>query len=320
MALLLPIVFIVGGIILLITGAEALIRGAGSIAKKLAVPEIVIGLTVVALGTSAPELVINTLAAYRGQHAIVFGNIIGSNLANILLILGVAGLVRPLSVLRNTVWKEIPFVLLATGVMLALVYDSWHGGVGDGQLSRIDGLVLLVLFGGFMAYTFALTRTESSTDHDVAVYPGWASALMVVGGMGGLFAGGHLTVEGAIDVARHLGVSEKLIACTIVAVGTSLPELVTSAVAARRGRCDIAVGNVVGSCVFNVLMVLGISALVNPVDYSSAFNVDAGVLMAASLVLFITMFTGRRRMLDRWEAALMLAGYAGYIGYAIYRR
>ena len=320
MALLLPIVFIAGGIVLLITGAEALVRGAGSIAKKLAVPEIVIGLTVVALGTSAPELVINTLAAARSQHAIVFGNIIGSNLANILLILGVAGLLRPLSVLKNTVWKEIPFVLLASGVMLALVHDSWHGGAGDGQLSRIDGLVLLALFAGFMAYTFGLSRSESASEHDVATYPGWVSALMVAGGMAALFAGGHLTVEGAIDVARHLGVSEKLIACTIVAVGTSLPELVTSAVAARRGRCDIAVGNVVGSCIFNLLMVLGISALVNPVDYSSAFNVDAGIMVAASVILFVTMFTGKRRMLDRWEAALMLVGYVGYIGYAVYRR
>ena len=320
MALLLPIVFIAGGITLLIVGAEALVRGAGSIAKKLAVPEIVIGLTVVALGTSAPELVINTLAAARSQHAIVFGNIIGSNLANILLILGVAGLLRPLSVLKNTVWKEIPFVLLATGVMLVLVCDTWQGARSHGQLSRADGLVLLALFGVFMAYAFKLSRGESSSEHDVATYPGWASGLMVVGGMAGLFVGGHLTVEGAIDVARHLGVSEKLIACTIVAVGTSLPELVTSAVAARRGRCDIAVGNVVGSCIFNILMVLGISALVRPVDYSSDFNVDAGVLVAASLVLFVTMFTGKKRVLDRWQAALMLAGYAGYISYAVYAR
>ncbi len=320
MSTLLAIISIAAGLVLLVAGAESLVRGAASIAKKMSIPEIAVGLTVVALGTSAPELVVTVFAATGGQHAIVFGNIIGSNMANLLLILGVAGLVYPLAVQKSTVWREIPFLLLATLVVFLLVYDSWGGDGVANSLSRNDGLILLGLFAIFLTYTFGLFKLESTDQFDVKTYRYRTSLLMIGGGMAALFIGGRLAVSGAVRVATILSVSEKLIACTIVAGGTSLPELVTSAIAAYRRRCDIAVGNVVGSCIFNLLMVLGISSVISPVAYSSSFNIDAIVLIGATVLLFVTMFTGKRRRLDRWEAALMLVGYASYIGYLLYRR
>ena len=320
MNLLLPIASIIAGLVLLVAGAEAMVRGAASIAKKMSIPEIVVGLTVVALGTSAPELVVNTFAAAGGRHTIVFGNIIGSNMANILLILGIAGLICPLTVQKSTVWKEIPFLLFATLVLFFLVYDSWRGdGLANG-LSRGDGLILLGFFAVFIIYTFRLARTEAPEQCDVKTYRNWISLLMVGLGLAALFFGGQFTVNGAVRVAEHLGISEKLIACTILAGGTSLPELATSVVAAYRGRSDIAVGNVVGSSIFNLLMVLGVSGVICPVAYSSSFNVDAAVLVAATTLLFLTMFMGKRHKLDRLEAALMLLGYVSYVGYLLYAR
>ena len=297
-----------------------MVRGAASLAKKMSISEIAIALTVVAIGTSAPELVISTFAAGSGQHDIVFGDVIGSNMANTLLVLGVAGLIYPLSVQRNTVWKEIPFLLLATLVVFLLVNDSWGGAGAANLLSRTDGLVLLGFLAIFLIYTFGISKIESADQYDVVTYSYRASVLMIVGGLTALFFGGRFTVNGAVDIATQLSVSKKLIACTIIAGGTSLPELATSAIAAYRKRCDIAVGTVVGSCILNLLLVLGVSGLVCPVAYSSAFNVDSLALIAATVVLFLTMFTGKRRRLDRWEAVLLILGYAGYVGYLLHRR
>ena len=321
MNLLLPAASIVAGLVLVVLGAEALVRGAASIAKKLSISEIAIGLTVVALGTSAPELVINTFAAAGGQHTLVFGNIIGSNMANILLVLGVAGLICPLVVQKSTVWKEIPFLLLATIVVFLLVYDSWKSDGAVNWLSRNDGLVLLGLFAIFLTYTFGLSKVESPDQRDVTTYPHWISLVMIGGGLVALFFGGRFTVKGAVSIAQQMGVSEKLIACTIIALGTSLPELATSAVAAYRRRSDIAIGNIVGSGIFNLLMVLGLSSVIRPVRYDpSVFNVDAIALIAATVLLFLIMFTGKKRRLDRWEATLMLLGYAVYMGYLLHKQ
>ena len=320
MSLLMPIVIIVAGLVLLIAGGEAMVKGAASLAKKMSISEIAIALTVVAFGTSAPELVISIFAAGGGEHEIVFGDIIGSNMANTLLILGVAGLIYPLSVQKNTVWKEIPFLLLATLVVFLLVNDSWGGSGAANLLSRTDGLVLLGLLAIFLTYTFGISRIESVDQYDVATYSYRTSALMIVGGLAALFFGGRFTVNGAVDIATQLGVSKQLIACTIIAGGTSLPELATSAIAAYRKRCDIAVGTIVGSCILNLLMVLGVSGMVCPVAYSSSFNVDSLALIAATVVLFLTMFTGKRRKLDRWEAVLLLLGYVAYVGYLLHRR
>jgi len=320
MSSLLQIVSLAAGIALLILGAEGLVRGAASLAKRMSIPEIAIGLTVVALGTSTPELVVNTFAAAGEHPGIVFGNIIGSNMANTLLILGVAGLIYPLSVQKSTVWREIPFLLLATIVVFLLVHDSWGGVSTADWLSRTDGLVLLGFFAIFLTYTFGLSRVESTDQYEARGYVVWISVVMMAVGMGALFLGGRLTVNSAVAIARQLRISEKLIACTIIAVGTSLPELATSAVAAYRRRCDIAVGNIVGSNIFNLLMVLGVSSVVRPVSYLPSFNVDSCLLILATAALFVVMFAGKKHRLGRWEAALMVAGYVAYVGYLLYSR
>jgi len=306
--------------VLLIAGAEALVRGASSLAKRLAVAEIAIGLTVVAFGTSMPEMVVNVFASVQGRNEIVFGNIIGSNIFNILLILGVSGLIYPLAVQGSTVWKEIPFSLLAALALLLLVNDTWDTSGTADVLSRNDGLVFLLLFAIFIVYTFGLSAVESSDEFRVEVYSWGVSLALIAGGLVLLVIGGRLCVGGAISLARQLDLSEKFIGSTIVAAGTSLPELATSAVAAYRRRSDIAVGNIVGSNIFNILAILGVSAVIRPALYPPGFNIDMYILIAASIFLFAVMFTGTRHRLDRWEAVLMLAGYAGYVSYLLYLR
>ncbi len=308
------------GFVLLIVGAEVLVRGSASLARRLAMAEIAIGLTVVAFGTSTPEMVVNIFASAGGRNEIVFGNAIGSNIFNLLLILGVSGLICPVAVQRSTVWKEIPFSLLATLVLLLLVNDSWEAGGSADVLSRNDGLILLLLFTIFITYTFGLVAVESSDEFSVKVYSWGRSLALVAGGLALLAAGGRLCVNGGVSLARQLDLSEKFIASTLMAAGTSLPELATSAVAAYRRHSDIAVGNIIGSNVFNILAILGVSAVIRPAPYPAAFNVDMCILVAATVFLFVVMFTGKRHKLDRWEAGLMLLGYAGYVGYLMYWR
>ncbi len=320
MTALVSLLVTAGGLVLLIVGADLLIRGASSLAKRLAIAEIVIGLTVVAFGTSTPEMVVNVFAAAEGRNEIVFGNVLGSNLFNILLILGISGLIYPLAVQRNTVWKEIPFSLLAVLVLLLLVNDRWEATSSADVLSRADGLVLLLLFALFITYTFGLTAVQAGDEFNVTVYSWGVSLALIAGGLALLVGGGRLCVGGAVGLARQLDLSEKFIGSTIVAAGTSLPELATSAVAAYRRRCDIAVGNIVGSNIFNILAILGVSAVVRPAPYPAGFNADMYVLVGATLLLFLVMFTGRRHRLDRWEAGLLLIGYASYVSYLLYLR
>ena len=272
MSALVSLLVTAGGLVLLIVGAELLIRGASSLAKRIAVAEIVIGLTVVAFGTSTPEMIVNVFASIEGRNEIVYGNIIGSNIFNILFILGVSGLIYPLVVQRNTVWKEIPFSLLAALVLFCLVNDRWEATSTADVLSRADGLVFLLLFVIFVTYTFGLTAIQSIDEFNVQVYSWGVSLSLIAGGLVLLVAGGRLCVEGAVGLARQLNLSEKFIASTIVAAGTSLPELATSAMAAYRKRCDIAVGNIVGSNIFNILAILGVSAVIRPAPYPVVFQ------------------------------------------------
>jgi len=322
MTVLVSLLVTAGGLVLLIVGAEVLVRGASSLARRLAIAEIVIGLTVVAFGTSTPEMVVNVFASLENRNEIVFGNIIGSNIFNILFILGVSGLIYPVAVQRNTVWKEIPFSLLAVLALFLLVNDRWEATSSADVLSRADGLVLLLLFAIFITYTFGLTAVEAGASDEfvVQVYSWGVSLAFIAGGLLLLVAGGRLCVGGAVALARQLSLSEKFIASTIVAAGTSLPELATSAVAAYRRHSDIAVGNIVGSNIFNILAILGVSAVIRPAPYPAAFNADTYVLAGATLFLFLVMFTGKRHRLDRWEAGLMLIGYASYVGYLLYLR
>ena len=315
------IVKLLGGFVLLIKGADFLVDGAGSLAKRFNVSELVIGLTIVAFGTSAPELIVNGIASFQGKNEIVLGNVIGSNIFNIFLILGVAGLIRGLRVERSTVWREIPFSFFAVILLGLLTVEAFaSGGAAGGAavISRIDGAILLVLFAGFILYAFKIARTGDFDEVDVSVRGPGLTVLLIAGGLAGLAGGGRFVVDAATDAAVRMGVSERLIAITIVSAGTSLPELFTSAVAAFRGRNEIAVGNVVGSNIFNIMLILGVSAVIKPVPFAwDRFGIDFAVLTAATLLLFLTMFTGRRKMLDRWEAGFFVVCFAGYMTWLV---
>ena len=304
------------GFVLVIKGADVFVKAASSLARRLRVSDLAIGLTVVAFGTSLPELAVNVTASIQGNAGITIGNILGSNIANILLILGISGVIFPLAVTRGTVWKEIPLSVLAVIVVGIAANDRLIDGSAHSSLSRIDGLILLCFFLIFLYYSATIARSiqgvESSTPKDV--YSLRRVALLIVVGLVALILGSKWVVDGAVKLATALGVSETVVGLTVVAVGTSLPELATSAAAAFRKNPDIAIGNVVGSNIFNIFFILGASSVIRPIPFEPRANVDIGVLLLASLLLFVCMFTGKRRVLDRWEAAVFLALYATYIG------
>lgn len=316
------------GLALVIKGADFLVEGASSLARRLSVAEIVIGLTVVAFGTSAPELVVNGFSSLAGKNELVLGNIIGSNICNTLLILGVAGLIFPLTVQWNSVRREIPYSMFVLVVFYFLANDHIFGGIGSGggnnanAVSRWDGVILLVLFVVFMLYAFILSRTKvENNDEDGEEVFSWLKIwIYILVGATGLFFGGKFTVDNAVAIARDLNVSDKLIGLTIVSFGTSLPELATSAMAAYKKRCDLAVGNIVGSNIFNILLIMGISAVISPIGYPLTLNTDVYVFGGGTVVLFIAMFTGKKRVLDRREAFILLAGYVLYMIYIIIRK
>ncbi|MFC1822832.1 calcium/sodium antiporter [Thermodesulfobacteriota bacterium] len=312
------ILFILG-FVFLIKGAGFLVDGASSIARRLKVSGLVIGLTVVAFGTSTPELFVNLIASVQGNTEIAIGNVLGSNISNIFLILGISSLIYPLSVTKGTVWKEIPLSLLAAILLGILANDRWIDGTNDSALTRTDGLVFLSFFIIFLYYSFSIAKNiEGMEEHVPAKQYGMGrSLLFIVLGLVGLSLGGKWIVDGAVHMAKSFGMSESLVGLTIVAVGTSLPELATSAVAAHKKNVEIAVGNVVGSNIFNIFFVLGISSTVKPLSFQIKNNLDIGVVILANLFLFFSMFTGKKRSLDRWEGAVFVLLYAGYITYLV---
>lgn len=314
------IMLLIIGFAVLIKSADFLVSGASALAKRIGVSDLVIGLTVVAFGTSTPELFVNIFASIQGNTEIAIGNIIGSNIFNILLILGVASLIYPLAVSKSTVWKEIPFSLLAVLVLGALANDALFDKSGCSMLTRIDGFVFIAFFGVFLYYMAGMASDSSDVQAPTGTQMSFSISLgMVIGGFIGLAFGGKLVVDAAVSIASGLGVSQSLIGLTIVAAGTSLPELATSAVAAYRKNADIAVGNIVGSNIFNIFFILGISSLIKPLPIVAGANIDILVLIGASLVLFFSMFTGKRRMIDRWEGVVFIAFYAAYIIFLIKR-
>jgi cation:H+ antiporter len=302
----------------LIKGADFLVNGSSSLAKKMNVSNLAIGLTVVAFGTSTPELIVSTLAAVEGKNDASFGNIIGSNNFNLLFILGIAGLIYPLVVQRSTVKYEVPLSILAALVLYILVNDSLLWGSTENILTRVDSFILLLFFGGFMFYIVRTMKNNSDLDQDdVKIFSTPLSILFVALGLAMLIGGGKLVVDNAIEIAHHFGMSEKLIGLTILAAGTSLPELVTSCVAAYRKNTDIAIGNVIGSNIFNIFFILGITGLIQPLPYSTSMNFDIKILVISTVMLMVFMFTLNTRKLDRWEALILLLGYITYTAYLI---
>ncbi len=318
--MLLSFLLLIVGLVLVGKGADFLIDGASSLAKRLEIPEIVIGLSVVAFGTSAPELVVNIFSSIEGRNELILGNVIGSNIFNTLLILGIAGLIYPLTVQRNSVRKEIPFSLLTFLVFFLLANDGLLFGLPVSRVNRSDGLILLVLFTVFLLYTFGLSRVKASGNDDIKLFGTAKTWLFILAGITGLFLGGKLVVDHAVILAVGLGVSEKLIGLTIVSMGTSLPELATSAMAAYKKRPDLAVGNIVGSNIFNILLIVGVSAFIRPIRYQPVFNLDLAVFAGATFWLFLAMFSGKKRKLDRWEASILLTAYVIYTIYIIIRK
>jgi len=307
------------GFIILIKGADWLVKGASSAAKRKGISNLAIGLTVVAFGTSMPEMTVSILAALDEKSDATFGNVIGSNNFNLLFILGVSGLIFPLAVHRNTVNKEIPISLGAAFVLWLLVNDSWHtaGDSVHNILSRLDAILLLTLFTGFIYYVYrSMNKTTGEhTEHGFHKYTMVKSVLLFFLGLAALIGGGKLVVDHAVDIAQYYGLSEKLIGLTILAIGTSLPELATSVVAAYHRHDDIAIGNVVGSNIFNILLILGVTGLVHPIPYNTALNLDIFVLIISTMALVIFLFILSQHKLDRWKAFLMLSGYVFYTVY-----
>ena len=309
--MILDIFFIVAGFVFLIKGADWLVGGASGLAKKHNVSDLVIGLTIVAFGTSAPELVVNLIASVDKHSDIVFGNIIGSNNFNLFFILGTVALIFPVTVQRSMIRKEIPFSLAIT--LLLLVLSNAILGQKENILTRFEAFIFLLLFIVFLYYTFKQSAKEENIE-TIKTKPMTKAKIwaLIVIGLSLLVAGGRMVVTGAENIALDLGISEKIIALTIVAAGTSLPELVTSVVAASKKNSDIAIGNVVGSNIFNILFILSVSGLIHPVTYVTSFNREMLLLIGGTIILILYMFVGKRYKIDRWEGALLLGVFLAY--------
>jgi cation:H+ antiporter len=311
--MLISILFLLVGFVILIKGADFLIDGASSFAKKMSISEIAIGLTIVAFGTSAPELIVNVFASIGGHHEITFGNILGSNIFNILMVLGISGIISTIMVQRNTILKEIPFLLAATLLVFGL--SLWNS-----DLSFVDGIILILFLIIFFVYVIVFLKAKPLLGSDIKERTYFMIIVMITAGVTGLFFGGKFVVDNAVIMARHFNVSEKFIGLTLVALGTSLPELVTSIMAISKGRNDLAIGNVIGSNLFNILLVLGVSSLISPVHYDVTLNIDFIFLCLITLMLFLSMFIGKKHRLTKGEAITFVFLYCAYLVFLFIRK
>ena len=325
-------VWLIIGFVLLVKGADFFVSGSSKIARYFRIPAILIGLTIVAFGTSAPEAAVSITAAARGQNGIAVGNLLGSNLFNLLAVVGICALIRPIRVHGSVVFKEYPFMVLSSAALLALGSDAVLDGTGVNQVSRGDGAVLLLFFCVFLYMTIrsALVSRAEIQEAELHAQAEQAargekekpislpiSILVSLGGLAGVVLGGQLVVNSDSEIARSFGISESLIGLTIVAIGTSLPELVTSVVAARKGEADMAIGNVVGSNLFNIFFILGTSAVIHPLPFPMESVWDSLILIGVSVVVYLFILT--KRMVNRIEGGIMVAMYAAYTAYILMR-
>ncbi len=311
-------ILIIAGFLALIFGANWLVDGASALAKKYNVSDLIIGLTIVSFGTSAPELVVNSLASYNGYSDIILGNILGSNNFNLFITLGIAGLIYPMRVQRSTIWKEIPISFFAALLFFMMANNFFF--TDNTAVLRIDGAVLLLCFIAFLFYVFKEMKAGKEPIGEIIYehksnFKIWS---LIILGLAGLIIGGKLVVDNGVELAKLLGVSEKIIGLTIIAVGTSLPELLTSVVAAFKKNSGIAMGNIIGSNIFNILFILSVSSLIAPIQFNSLFNIDIYILLGGTLFLFLAMFVGRKNRLDRWQAASLLIFYVAYMGFLVW--
>lgn len=311
------ILLLIAGLVLVVFGSNWMVDGSSSLAKKLDISDLVIGLTIVSFGTSAPELVINIFASARGSTELAVGNVLGSNIFNILMILGVSAVIFPLSVHNNTINKEIPLSLLAVLVLFVIANDRLIDNAGISVISRSDGIILLSFFAIFIYYTFIIAKASTNDTVVVKIFPLWKSTLYIIAGITGLVLGGKFMVDGAANIARSMGVSESIIGLTVLAIGSSIPELATSAVAAYRGNSDIAIGNVVGSNIFNVFFILGVSSIIKPLPFDTGSNSDLIVIIATTFILFFLIYNHREQKLIRGHGLAFITLYLVYVGYLI---
>ncbi|MCY4418303.1 MAG: calcium/sodium antiporter [Cytophagales bacterium] len=322
------VLLILGGFLALIKGADMLVVGASSLAKRLRVPDLAIGLTVVAMGTSAPELVVNIVSGTDGLSGVVFGNIIGSNLFNTFIILGLASIIYPIDVEKDVLKRDIPFSLLSLVVLYILVNDQLIFGRDTNTLGFYDSLILLFLFCGFLWLTFRKFKQGPEEDvegDEIELKKTWVSTVLILLGITGLVLGGNLVVNNSVAIARQFDISDDVIGLTILAVGTSLPELATSCVAAFQRKADLAVGNIVGSNIFNILLVLGTSGIVSykagvPLDFMVRLNQDLYFFLLGMILLILFMFTFKSRKVDRWEGFIFILAFLGYSYFIILDR
>ena len=305
--MVLDVLLIVIGVTMVLLGADRLTEGASALARRMNVPEIIIGLTIVAAGTSAPELFVSLVSALKGTAGLAVGNVVGSNTMNAMLIVGCAAMVAPMTISRSTVKKDIPFSVAASVLLILIAADSFLG--------RWDGIILLMGFTVFMVYTLRQAKVDSATEVQTETSPVWRNIVYLLGGLLGLVVGSNLFVDSASNVALSLGISEGVVGLTVVAGGTSLPELATSVVAARKGQSAIAIGNVIGSNVFNILMILGLTATISPLQIEGITTIDMAVMLVSVALVWFFSFT--KFTVERWEGALLVIGYLVYLCWLI---
>lgn len=318
--MVLEILLLICGLALVVLGADYLVDGSSSIAKKLGVSDFVIGLTVVGMGTSAPEMVVSFIGAIQGNADIAIGNVVGSNILNVFLILGVTSMLLPMDITKMNRKKDIPINIGITVVLIVLGLSRTLFGIGNDTLSRIDGAILLALFAGYLYTCFKFDTAEEESDEAGKSIKPWLACIMIAGGLAALIFGGRLFVNSATAIAKMLNVSDKFIAVTILAGGTSMPELATCIVAAAKKKGQLALGNIIGSNVFNILLILGGSALIHPLSLAGLSMVDVSVLLASALLLWISVYTGQKDKLDRFDGAIFLLIEIGYMAYLIIQK
>ncbi|WP_302151822.1 calcium/sodium antiporter [uncultured Alistipes sp.] len=319
------IILLILGLALILGGANFLTDGSAALAQRFRVPEFIVGLTIVAVGTSTPELVVSVLSAAAGNSDVAIGNVVGSNIFNVFVILGICALIAPLPLTGGNIRRDIPFVTAASVLLLLFTSDRLLGLGQADAIGRIDGIIMLLLYIALIRYTIRAegrTAVQATPETAAAGRPQrgkamWLIVVMIVGGLAGLVFGGELFLRSATAIARALGVSESVIAITLVAGGTSLPELASSVVSLIKGKADMALGNVIGSNIANILLILGLSATINPLTLGGITRIDLLVVLLSSVLLFVSAFTFRRKAVDRWEGFLFLVIYALYIGYLI---
>ncbi len=316
--MIIQILLLIGGLLLILLGANWLVDGSSSIAKRFGLSEFVIGLTIVGIGTSTPEMVVSFMSAIQGKADMAIGNVVGSNIFNVLMIIGITALIAPLNITKSNLKRDIPLNIFVTAFLIILGMNFTIFGQGQDQLCRIDGAILLAVFAWYMWKSFKSDSQDSSEEESsIKQYNIPVSILLIIGGIAGLVFGGNVFVDSATAIAKMSGMSDKFIAITIMAAGTSMPELATCVVAALKGRGQLALGNILGSNISNILLILGGAAVIHPLSMSGMTVVDLGVLAVSALFMLVSAFMFKKNQIDRYEGAILLLMEAGYMWYLI---